>query len=263
MKKLFLLFFIIILLYLSLLFLDKPLAIKFSPSFSESAVIAIEPMVTPPVIEISEHEETLLKLKLAVDDAISKDDSFEENEADSILAILKENVPVFVTPPLVQQYVVPPVPIKKKIVTRQKIKRVKAKIDITKKVIVKKQVTNLKPHFIKAHVNSVKRSKKKIHLTQVKVKTTPSVKSKKRETFLGEQDDLHYLSKEERENFKNFEVVSVSKPFVLEAEQKIKSPERYRGVQQEVKFEDLAFVETLGVVNVSTPSIYPNELIKR
>jgi hypothetical protein len=50
---------------------------------------------------------------------------------------------------------------------------------------------------------------------------------------------------------------------VLEEEQKIKSPEHYNGVEKEVKFEDLAFVETLGIVNVSTPSIYQNELIKR
>jgi hypothetical protein len=223
-----LLFLIVILLYLSFLFIDKPSTIELSPSFSEPAVIIIEPMVTPPIIELSEHEETLLKLKIAVDDAVSKDNSFKEYEANSILAILKESVPIIVLPPVI-------------------IKKEPIKVVLLKKKIQRVKVKKVIPNIV------AKRSSEPLSSQQIK----------KREVTLGEQDDLHYLSKEERKNFKNFEVVSVSKTFVLEEEQKIKSPEHYNGVEKEVKFEDLAFVETLGIVNVSTPSIYQNELIKR
>lgn len=259
MKKLFLLFVMVILLYLFFLFLDKSLATEFSPSFPESAVIKIEPMLTPPVFEISEQEETLLKLKLAVDDTFSKDNSSEESEADSILATLKESVPLFLAPPLIVKQ--DPVSIKKSLFALQKSKRVKAKIGITKKVTKKRLPKKRLPKKQKIIKKVI--VKKQVHLAQVKVEVTPSVKSKKREILLGEQDDVYYLSEEERKNFKNLEVLFVSKPFVLEEEQQMKSPEPYKGVQQEVKLEDLAFVETLGVVNVSTPSIYQNELIKR
>ncbi len=65
------------------------------------------------------------------------------------------------------------------------------------------------------------------------------------------EEDLYTLSKEEQRDFKNFEIIAQSKPFVLEESIEIKSPEPYEGEEDEVPLEDLPFVETLGVVEVS------------
>jgi hypothetical protein len=47
----------------------------------------------------------------------------------------------------------------------------------------------------------------------------------------------------------------------LEEEQEIKSPEEDKDGEKKVKFEDLLFVKTLGIMTVSRA--YENELVKR
>jgi len=205
-------------------------------------VIEIESIVLPLNIKINK-EETISDLKLAVVETKNNDEFIEESEADKILEVLKENLPPLET--------VPPV-----------VKKEKPLASIVKKRVISPKTT----------VKRVKVMKVKKALKSKVVKKEPEVKRKivenkkvimdeefQRNISLGEQNDTHFLSQAEMESFKDLEVVSTSKVYTLEAEQEIKSPLPFQGVQEEVKFEDLKFVETLGVVSKSVPSIYNDE----
>lgn len=153
-----------------------------------------------------------------------------------------------------------------------KEKRLKEKQELAKRVEDEKKRKIAKVKELKkkerekerkiAKAKELKKIEKKSKLT-MKKKPKPKIKKRKivpfhsplRITSLGIQQDLHTLSKEEREKFKHLEVVSVSKSFALERKLDIKSPIEYRGTKSEVKFEELPFVETLGVVAVSKPFV--------
>jgi len=246
-KKLFLLIFIVMLIPLSFLLLSQFEIQKASPSSSEIEVIQIESMITPPIIKTTDSEETLLHLKLAVSDALSNDKLNEEEEANEVLALLKESVPFVLMPiPLPKEEnlkVIPPF--------KKKVKIKKHKI-ISKKVVFKRRV---KKHEI------IKKKKKILKAKQPVVKKL--INHKKREKLLDKQENLHFLSIEERKKFKNFEVVFTSKPFTLEDDQEMKYPQQYTGKDEQVKLEELLLVKTLGVVAVSRPYTYENELIER
>jgi len=240
-KKAFLLLVTVLLsiaiLYFSFFLIDKEDLPKKSAKFIE-----IESMVLPLNIKINE-EETISNLKLAVEDTMNNDEFLEDAEADKILEVLKENLPPLEPVAPVMKKEKPPTSIVKKRVPPPKPTVKRVKVVKVKKAFKSKVVT--KEPEVKREIVETKKviMDEKFH----------------RNISLGEQNDTHFLSQAEMENFKNLEVVSTSKVFTLEAEQEIKSPIPFQGVQKEVKFEDLKFVETLGVVSKSVPSIYNDE----
>jgi len=220
---------LIAILYIFFLLIGKELFTRKSVQ-----VTGIESMVIPPHIRLSEEEETISNLKLAVADNTNNDEFVEEGEADKILEVLKENLP-----PLEP---VPPI-----------IKKEKSPVSIVKKRVPPSKTTVKRVKVLKSKI-----LKKEPEVKRKIVENKKVIMDEKfqRNISLGEQNDTHFLSKAEMESFKNLEVVSTSKVFTLEDEQEIKSPVPFQGVQEEVRFEDLKFVETLGVVSKSVPFSY-------
>ena len=250
MKKFFLLSFLSIFLYLAFLFFNESLITQESSPPLIVEALKIEPIVISPVVKSDESEETLFQLKLAVDDAVSKENIDDEKEAEDILSILKESIPLVMIAPIINE---------KKIEEQSGIP---IKRHVKKKLKVKKTVYKHKKHSLIRK----KIIKKKIVKKAVSVKVVPTPKiiaSEKRVIGLGEQNDLHYLSREERRKFHNLEVISVSNAFTLEETPAVQNPEECTGYQSKVELKDLSFVKTLGVVDVSAPSIYQDESIKR
>ena len=246
MKNAFLLFLILILsmvtLYFSFLFISKDFTSKI-----ETEPIVIKPIFIPSPVMISEDEKTFLKLKLALDDSIRNNGLKEEAEADEILSALKENLPPLeVLPMVVQQSNI----IKKKIIEAKSVVQIK-KLVQSKKVIKKELLEENKTVVVqKANTLNEILSSKRIPMVTENIQENIS---------LGEQNDIHTLSQREQKNFNHLEVVSVSDSFLLEGKQDIKSPIKSNIIEQEVKFEDLSFVETLGVVGKSIPSTSRDE----
>jgi len=181
--------------------------------------IFIDPIIIPTKnIQEDEDFEILEKLKVATDAVLNKSGLSEEEEAIEILAILK-SFEQRRTEKLMQELLVK--------------KRAKERAE----AIVKKRAKERAEAIVK------KRAKERAEAIV------------KKRVILGDQHDLHILSTDEAKIFKNLEIVSESKPFVLEGKLEIKSPKKYSGAEKEIDFEALPFVETLGVVSVSKPFV--------
>ena len=193
--------------------------------------IFIDPIIIPTKnIQEDEDFEILEKLKVATDAVLNKSGLSEEEEAIEILAILK-SFEQRRTEKLMQELLVK--------------KRAKERAE----AIVKKRAKERAEAIVK------KRAKERAEAIVKKRAKERAEAIAKQRVILGDQHDLHILSTDEAKIFKNLEIVSESKPFVLEGKLEIKSPKKYSGAEKEIDFEALPFVETLGVVSVSKPFV--------
>ena len=245
-KKIFLFFIILTFFYLFfLVFRPKPIL------QSNLTSMEVESMLISSFLEKDEATETLLKLKLAVDDATSDEIEIEEKIADEILVALQASIsPVVILKEKIKKVIIT----KKKFKPKPMVMKIKTKINIVQKK------------------TKVLEEKKKIDLKKVEAKPVePIVPVKTPDSSiemtsnlqspisLGEQDDIHTLSKLERKKFNHLEIVSISKIFALEPEQEIKSPIELKEVPKKIKLHDLELVKTLGVVAKSIPFIQREE----
>ena len=278
-KNFFLFLLISISIYFTFLFFNTFLAITppQPPPLVKAETLKIEPITISPVVKADESEETLVKLKLAVDDAVSNENLNEEKEAKDVLAVLKETV----------LPILPPVSIPNTPVIEEKQKKLKSTIEVVqrpkkvahpihknieKKIVEKpkhhkpsrERVKIAKVHKHKSHKKTLKKKIiKKTKVARVRRSIRDKVVNKRKVTLKKpkklQEDEVYSLSKEESENFKNFEIVSISKTFTLEESPSFQNPTVYREVESQVALEELPLVETFGVVNVSKPSIYRDE----
>ena len=100
---------------------------------------------------------------------------------------------------------------------------------------------------------------KKKALALASKKASMEIRTVKKGIVLGEQHDIHTLSKDKERTFHQLEVVSASKPFALEERPNIKNPKQYHGVEKELPFDELPWVESLGVLTVSKPFLKHSE----
>jgi len=282
---------ILFLLFLTLLSAVYYLYLNTKLAETKSEPLAIEPITVLEKLKVNEEEEILLKLKEVIPQIIEENKLSPEEEAIEILVKLEERLPPISTetlavtalasaivvknaPKKIIKVVEKPkvVTVKKKKPTKKKVvhkrKKIIKRAKIEKKHISKKRVVKRKKLLKKVKIVSTKNSlsekeKQALKKSQLKleecrerrIKLVKKLNSKKsnKEIKLGVVSDSYQLSKSERDSFKNLEVLSVSKPFAMEETPEIKNP-RYIG-NEIVDDKNLKFVETLGVVCVSTPYV--------
>jgi len=147
---------------------------------------------------------------------------------------------------------------KKELAQKEKIE--KERVLALKNELLRKRELEEKERIAKERAIALKKRRE----LELKIKLAKKIELEDKEKIititgtkilLGEQHDLHTLSEKERKNFKHLEVVSESKPFILEKDIIVKSPKPYQGVQEDVKLEELPFAKTLGVIAVSKPFV--------
>ena len=272
LNKILLLLLLIILLsiiYFFSIFPTKP-SVK-----TEITPIHIEQLVLPKAEQKDEEADILAQLE-EVSTLIQEYEPSEEEEANEVFASLEESVHLEVLTPLVvvpkavsvvMNKVKKPKHIKKNRPKPRKHKRVnvkkrvsspkivKHKVEIKKvakkKILKKKIVAQLKKPKITARKKRVKKIVLAPLLKPVVMKHKKVSKTKKN-IALGVVSEAYVLSEKEQKNFKNLELVGVSKSFSLEETPAIKSPKYIKeNRKQKMALGNLSFVKTLGVVNVS------------
>jgi len=251
---------------------------KESSEIAVSKPIIIEPIVIPNSVKEESNAEILEKLKVATKEVFKNAEPSEEEVAEKVLVALKalmksrEDEKQRVIDEKIKHE-------KQKKLLRQKEREKREKLErkrerAKKKLLKQKEFVRKKEQkkLLKERAYAKKKElarKKKLQEKRRLVKkrelekkkalslapqiTHARVKTVKEGVLLGEQQDIYTLSKEEEKNFHNLEVVSKSKTFTLEDTPTIKSPKQYQGVQNKVKFDELPWVDTLGVINVSKP----------
>jgi len=267
LNKILLLLLLIILLsiiYFFSIFPTKP-SVK-----TEITPIHIEQLVLPKAEQKDEEADILAQLE-EVSTLIQEYEPSEEEEANEVFASLEESVHLEVLTPLV---VVPKAVsvVMNKVKKPKHIKKNRPKPRKHKRVNVKKRVSS--PKIVKHKVEIKKVAKKKIVAQLKKPKITArkkrvkkivlapllkpvvmkhkKVSKTKKNIALGVVSEAYVLSEKEQKNFKNLELVGVSKSFSLEETPAIKSPKYIKeNRKQKMALGNLSFVKTLGVVNVS------------
>jgi hypothetical protein len=262
-------------LYSFSLFEEKP-----SSETSVSKPIIIEPIVIPNSVKEESNAEIIEKLKEATKEVFENAEPSEDEVAKEVLIALKallksreenkqrmldEKIKREKQKELLQQK------------EREKRKKLERKRERAKKKLLKQKELARKKEQAKRKLAKEKASAKRKELARKKrleekrklekkkslslaPKIIPiKVRTLKEGIVLGEQHDIHTLSKDKERSFHHLEVVSESKPFVLEERPKIKNPKQYQGSQNRVKFDELPWVETLGVINVSKPYLKQEE----
>ena len=274
-------------LYSFSLFEEKP-----SSEVFVSKPIIIEPIVIPNSVKEESNAEILEKLKVATKEVFENAEPSEDEVAEEVLVALKaliksrEDKKQRVIDEKIKRE-------KQKELLRQKERekkenlerereRVKKKLLKQKELARKKEQAKRKLAKERAYAKKKELARKKklqekrrlVRKRELEKKKALSlapqiiparVKTVKEGIVLGEQQDVHTLSKDKERRFQHLEVVSESKTFVLEEKPKIKNPKQYQGSQNKVKFDELPWVETLGVVNVTKPFLKHQEspLIER
>ncbi len=190
----------------------------------ESKPIIIKPIIIPKSVKEEDNNEILEKLKKETKETFNNAELPKNEVAKEVIDTLKK-----ATKDIKSK--------EEKKIKKKKNKKVFNKIKNAKK---RRKITKQK---------KLKRKKK----IAEKIEVSKKIKTVKEGIILGEQPTIYTLSKEEAKNFHNWEVISESKPFVLEDKPKIKSPKEYKEVQKDIDLNTLPLVETLGVVNVSKP----------
>lgn len=200
----------------------------------ESKPIIIKPITIPKSVKEEDNNEILEKLKKETKETFDNAELPKNKVAKEVLDILKKATKHINSKK------------EKKIKKRRKIFK-KKKLNIKKKTVKKRQTINPKKLNIKKTIP------KKKKITEKRREVTKKIKTVKKGIILGEQPNIYTLSKEEAKKFHNLEVISESKPFVLEDNPKIKEPKEYKKVQKDIDLNTLPLVETLGIVNISKP----------
>ena len=260
------------------LFSDKP-----STEERVSKPIIIEPIVIPPSVKEESNIEILEKLKVATQEAFEHSEPSEDEVAKEVLARLTVLVK---SREREQQRVIEEEKRGKKLKElkrkreqkkrkarlekreREKRKRLaQEKARAKKRAYAKREEAKRKALARKKRLEAKRRLERKRKLAQKRElekkkalalaskKASMRVRTVNKGIVLGEQHDIHTLSKEKERTFHNLEVVSQSKPFVLEERPNIKNPKPYKGVEKEVPFDALPWVESLGIVTVSKPFV--------
>ena len=128
-----------------------------------------------------------------------------------------------------------------------------------KRLEVKRRLERKRKLAQKRELQKKRELEKKKALALARKKASMEVRTVKKGIVLGEQQDIHTLSKDRERTFHHLEVVAESKPFVLEERPKIKNPKQYHGVEKELQFDELPWAETLGVLTVSKPFLKHQE----
>ena len=253
---------------------------KTSSETTVSKPIIIEPIVIPISVKEESNAEILEKLKVATKEVFKNAEPSEDEVAEEVLVALKA---LLKSREDKKQRVIDEKIKREKhkellrTKEREKRERIERQRERAKKKLLKQKELARKKEQAKRKLAKEKASAKKKELARKKrleekrrlvkkrelekkkalslvPKITPKrVKTVKEGIVLGEQQDVHTLSKEKESRFQHLEVVSESKTFVLEEKPKIKNPKQYQGSQNRVEFDELPWVKTLGVVNVSKP----------
>lgn len=148
---------------------------------------------------------------------------------------------------------------KKKAYLKRKEQAKRKELARKKRVEEKRRLERQRRVAKKRELLKKRKLEKKKALALASKKASTQLRTVKKGIVLGEQHDIHTLSKDKERTFHNLEVVSESKLFTLEEKPKIKNPKQYQGTQKEVEFDALPWVETLGVVKVSKPFLKPHQ----
>jgi len=248
---------------------------KSSSETSVSKPIFIEPIVIPKSVKEESNAEILEKLKVATRETFKNAEPSEEEVAVEVLSqlralaksrerekqrVLEEEKKREKKRELLRKKELA----KKKRLQREKEIAKKKRLQRKKEVAKRKELQRKKERAIKRKLQQKRVLAKKRELEKKKVlvhakkKIQVEVRTVRKGVVLGEHQDLHTLSKERERTFQNLEVVSESQPFTLEERANIRNPKKYQGVQKELKFDELPWVEPLGVVSVSTPFLKHN-----
>ena len=237
---------------------------------SKPKPIYIEPIVIPKFVKEENDIEILEKLKEATKEAFENAEPSDSEVADEVLSRLralaksreeKEKALKRKRELEKKKALARKRELEKKKALAQKRELEKKKALARKRELEKKKALARKRELEKKKALARKRElEKKKALVQKRelekkkaLALASKIEPKRVKNFLGEQKEIHTLSKEEEKTFHNLEVISVSKPFVLEDKPEIKSPKNEKGMQEEIELKKLPLVETLGVINVSEP----------
>jgi len=253
LNKILLLLLLIILLSVIYFFSISPIKPSIKP---EIIPIHIEQLVLPKAEKKDEEADILAQLEEA-SSLIQEYEPSEEEEANEVFASLEESVQLEALAPLVVAPKVVSV-ISDKVKKTKQVKKVRPKsqkhkiVKVTKRATIKKKIV---VQVKKPKVVIEKKRVKKIVLAPLLEPVAMKHKkiSKRKESIaLGVVSEAYVLSEKEQKNFKNLELVGVSKAFSLEATPVIKSPQYIKeDSKKKLALDNLSFVQTLGVMNVS------------
>ena len=264
---------------------------KASSEVSVSKPIMIEPIVIPNSVKEESNAEILEKLKVATKEVFENAEPSEDEVAEEVLIVLKaliksrEDKEQRVLDEKIKRENQKKFLLQKEREKRERLERkrerakkklLKQKALARKKEQAKRKLAKKRAYAKKKELARKKKLQEKRRLVKKrklekkalsfssKTKST-KIKTVKKDILLGVQQGIYTLSKEKERSFQNLAVVSKSKTFVLEERPKIKNPKQYQGSQPKVNFDELPWVETLGVINVSKPFLKHQEssLIER